>query len=342
LARSVRDSPMIRGVYVLRKNDGTILFHRAYSEEKLDDVLISGFLVAVSRFSSELGSGELDSIVMKNLKFVYGAFESIMIIFYVDRDDDDQFVREDIRKIASQFLWQFGEEIKKLKASDTSKFQTFVPELDKIVQEEVRVKIVFIGEPKAGKTTITKIVAKEPAQTNYEPSQVATIKKVSFDKFEAMLWDIPGVGLEGKGWEQMIRGAGVVFVVLDSTLENAVRTKVLVNRIFEVAKGAAVFAIANKQDQNESGNPSILERVLGVPTYGLSATSNTAREDIINIIRESLMISRSGKKKGDAQSALGDEILRLKLEVDTTRRELKEMRDIIAVLARKIAQMEKR
>jgi signal recognition particle receptor subunit beta len=333
---------MIRGVYVLRKNDGTILFHRAYSEEKLDEVLISGFLVAVSRFSSELGSGEIDSIVMKNLKFVYGAFESIMIIFYVDRDDDDQFVREDIRKIASQFLWQFGEEIKELKASDTNRFKTFVPELDKIVQEEVRVKIVFIGEPKVGKTTIARIVAKEPVQTTYESSQVATIKKVAFDKFEAMLWDIPGTGLEGKGWEQMIRGAGVVFVVLDSTLENAVRTKVLVNRIFEVAKGAAVFAIANKQDQNESGNPSILERVLGVPTYGLSATSNTAREDMINIVRESLMISRSGKKKGDAQSALGDEILRLKLEVDTTRRELREIKDIIAVLARKIAQMEKR
>jgi GTPase SAR1 family protein len=333
---------MIRGAYILRKNDGTILFHRAYSEEKLDEVLISGFLVAVSRFSSELGSGEIDSIVMKNLKFVYGAFENIMIVFYVDRADDDQFVREDIRKIASQFLWQFGEEIKKLKAIDTSKFQSFVPELDKIVREEVRVKIVFIGEPKVGKTTIARIVAKEPAQANYDPSQVATIKKVVFDKFEAMLWDIPGAGLEGKGWEQMIRGAGVVFVVLDSTLENAVRTKVLVNRIFEVAKGAAVFAIANKQDKNESGNPSILERVLGVPTYGLSAASNTAREDIINIIRESLMISRSGKKKGDAQSALGDEILRLKLEVDTTRRELKELRDIIAVLARKIAQMEKR
>jgi septal ring factor EnvC (AmiA/AmiB activator) len=54
------------------------------------------------------------------------------------------------------------------------------------------------------------------------------------------------------------------------------------------------------------------------------------------------MISRSGKKKGDAQSALGDEILRLKLEVDTSRREIKEVKDILAVLARKIAQMEKR
>jgi GTPase SAR1 family protein len=332
---------MIRGAYVLRKNDGIILFHRAYSEEKLDDVLISGFLVAVSRFSTELGSGEIDSIVMKNLKFVYGAFESIMIIFYVDHDDDDQFVREDIRKIASQFLWQFGDKIKDQKSGDTEKFKSFASELDRIVHEEVRVKIVFIGEPKVGKTTMTRVVAREPIQTTYEPSEVATIKKVALDKFEAMIWDMPGAGLEGRGWEQLIRGAGVVFVVLDSTLENAVRMKVLVNRIFEVAKGAAVFAVANKQDENDSGNPSILERVLGIPTYGLSAISETAREDIINIIRESLMIARSGKKKGDAQSALGDEILRLKLEVDTTRRELKETRDVIAVLARKIAQMEK-
>jgi signal recognition particle receptor subunit beta len=331
---------MIRGTYVLRKNDGIVLFHRAYSEEKLDEVLISGFLVAVSRFSSELGSGEIDSIVMKSLKFVYGAFENIMIIFYVDRDDDDQLIREDIRKVASQFLYQFGEEVKKLKATETAKFNVFTPDLDRIIHEEVRVKIVFIGEPKVGKTTIARIVANEPPLPTYEPSQVATIKKVAFDKFEAMLWDMPGAGLDGKGWEQMIRGAGVVFVVLDSTLENAVRMKVLVNRIFDVAKGAAVFAIANQQDLNESGNPSILERVLGVPTYGLSATSDTAREDTINIIRECLVISRSGKKKGDSQSALGDEVLRLKLEIDTTRRELKELKNVIGALAKKIAQME--
>jgi septal ring factor EnvC (AmiA/AmiB activator) len=83
-----------------------------------------------------------------------------------------------------------------------------------------------------------------------------------------------------------------------------------------------------------------LERVLGVPTYGLSATSDTAREDTINIIRECLVISRSGKKKGDSQSALGDEVLRLKLEIDTTRRELKELKNVIGALAKKIAQME--
>ncbi|WXG47325.1 MAG: ADP-ribosylation factor-like protein [Candidatus Atabeyarchaeum deiterrae] len=333
---------MIRGVYILRKSDGAIVFHKAYSQEKLDEVLVSGFLVAVSRFSSELGSGEMDSIVMKNLKFVYGAFENIMIIFYVDRDDDDQYVREDIRKIASQFLYQYGDQVSQLKGGDLSKFKAYDAELDKVIHEEAKVKIVLIGDPKVGKTTIAKSLAKEQISPNYEPSTVATIKKSTFDKFEAVVWDIPGEGIDGKGWEQLIRGAGIVFVVLDSTIENTVRAKNLASRISDAAKGVAVFAIANKQDMPSAGNPSLIERVLGVPTYGLSATSPTARDDMIRIIRGSLVIARSGKKKGDTQIGIGDEILRLKLEVESSKRDIKELKDLLAVIVRKLAQIDKR
>jgi small GTP-binding protein len=332
---------MIRGAYVLRRNDGATLFHKAYGDEKLDEVLVSGFLVAVSRFSSELGSGEMDSIVMKNLKFVYGVFEEVMIIFYVDREDDDQFVREDIRKVASQFLWLYGEELKHLKAIDTNKFKPFGAELDKIIQEEAKIKIVLIGDPKVGKTTIAKIFAKEEIPAGYEASTVATIKKVTLDKFEAIIWDIPGAGIEGRGWEQLIRGAGVVFVVLDSAVDSAVKAKSLLSRISEVAKGVAVFAIANKQDHTGATNPGIMERVLGVPTYGFSSISPNAREELISIVRQSLMIARSGKKKGDTQSAIADELLRLRLELDANRREIKELKDLIAVVVRKMAQLEK-
>jgi small GTP-binding protein len=332
---------MIRGAYILRRNDGSTLFHKAYSDEKLDEVLVSGFLVAVSRFSSELGSGEMDSILMKNLKFVYGVFEEVMIIFYVDREDDDQFIREDIRKVASQFLWLYGEDLKHSKAIDMGKFKAFGPELDKIIQEETKIKIVLIGDPKVGKTTIAKIFAKEEIPVSYEASTVATIKKVTLDKFEANIWDIPGAGIEGRGWEQLIRGAGVVFIVLDSTVDSAVRAKPLISRISEVAKGVAVFAIANKQDHTAATNPGIMERVLSVPTYGFSAINPSARDELVNITRQSLMIARSGKKKGDTQSAIADELLRLRLELDANRREIKEIKDLIAVIVRKVAQLDK-
>jgi GTPase SAR1 family protein len=333
---------MIRGVYILRRSDGAILFHKSYGTEKLDEVLISGFLVAVSKFSSELGSGELDSIVMRNLKFVYGVFEDTMIIFYVDREDDDQFVREDIRRIASQFLYQYGEEIRAFRDGDMEKFKKFDPELDKIIQEEAKVKIVLIGESKVGKTTIAKMLAKEDLTPRYEASQTATIKKLTLDKFEMTIWDIPGNGLDGRGWEQLIRGAGVVFVVSDSTIENAGRSKSLVSRIQGAAKGAAVFAIANKQDDKTAQNPALVERMLGVPTYGFSAMYATAYEDIIAVIRESIMIARSGSKKGDIQSGVADEVLRLKLEVDSTKREIKVLKNVLTVIAKKVAQMEKK
>jgi len=116
----------------------------------------------------------------------------------------------------------------------------------------------------------------------------------------------------------------------------------LVSRIQNAAKGAAVFAIANKQDENTAGNPALIERMLGVPTYGFSAMNPTAHDDVITIIRESIMISRSGKKKGDIQSGVADELLRLKLEVDSTKREIKEVKDILGILVRKMVQLEKR
>lgn len=216
---------MIRGAYILRRNDGTILFHKAYTDEKLDEVLVSGFLVAVSRFSSELGSGEMDSIVMKNLKFVYGAFEDVMIIVYVDREDDDQFVREDIRKVANQFLWLYGKELKGMKVVETDRFKQFGTELDKIIQEETKIKIALVGDPKVGKTSIARTFAKEPVPAEYEASTVPTIKKVTIDKFETLIWDIPGQNIEGRAWEHLIRGAGIVFVVIDSTIDGAVRAR---------------------------------------------------------------------------------------------------------------------
>jgi small GTP-binding protein len=333
---------MIHGAYILRRSDGSILFHKAFGDEKLDEVLVSGFLVAVSKFSSELGSGEMDSIIMKNLKFVYGAFEDTMIIFYVDHDDDDQFVREDIRKIASQFLWQFAEEVRTFKGGDINQFKKFDPEFERIIHEEARVKIVLLGEPKVGKTTIARILAKEDLPSSYEASTAPAIKKLTLDKFQTLIWDIPGEGIEGKGWEQLIRGAGVVFIVVDSTMENVAKSKSLVYRIQGAAKGAAIFAITNKQDLNTAVNPAVVERVLGVPTFGFSAMYSTAKDDAIGIIRESIMISRSGKKKGDLQSGVADELLRLKLEVDSTKREIREVKDVLAVLVKKIAQMEKR
>jgi signal recognition particle receptor subunit beta len=333
---------MIHGAYVLRRSDGSILFHKAYASEKLDEVLVSGFLVAVSRFSSELGSGEMDSIIMKNLKFVYGAFEDTMIIFYVDREDDDQFVREDIRKIASQFLWLYGQELKDMKAIETDKFKQFGPELDKIIKEESKIKIVLVGGPKVGKTAIARVFAKETVPAEYEASEFPAIKKMTLDKFEATMWDIPSASMGGRGWEQLIRGAGIAFVVLDSSVESAVKAKALISKIREVAKGIAIFAIANKQDETTAANPSIMERVLSVPTYGFSATSSTARDDLINIVRQSLMMSRKGKIKGDTESAIADELLRLRLELDANRREMKEIKDIIAVVVKKLAQLDKK
>jgi hypothetical protein len=53
------------------------------------------------------------------------------------------------------------------------------------------------------------------------------------------------------------------------------------------------------------------------------------------------MIARSGKKKGDTQSAIADELLRLRLELDANRREIKEIKDLIAVIVRKVAQLDK-
>jgi hypothetical protein len=148
--------------------------------------------------------------------------------------------------------------------------------------------------------------------------------------------------LDGRGWEQLIRGAGVVFVVSDSTIENAGRSRSLVSRIQGAAKGAAIFAIANKQDDKAAQNPALVERMLGVPTYGLSAMHSSAYDDIIPVIRESIMIARSGSKKGDIQSGVADEILRLKLEIDSTKREIKEMKDALATIVKKLAQTENR
>ncbi|MFX1466594.1 MAG: hypothetical protein ACFFA5_08995, partial [Promethearchaeota archaeon] len=67
---------MIHNVYILKKT-GESLIHGYYGSIEVDETLITGFLSAISSFAEEIGAESVESLVMKNMKFVYAMDTSL-------------------------------------------------------------------------------------------------------------------------------------------------------------------------------------------------------------------------------------------------------------------------
>lgn len=86
-------------------------------------------------------------------------------------------------------------------------------------------------------------------------------------------------------------------MVTDSTLENVLNSKDIVDLIRRKEIVAEVVAIANKQELLGALSPALVQRILGVKTYGMVSidTENretllTSRNSLLRIITEALKI----------------------------------------------------
>jgi hypothetical protein len=131
---------LLHNVYVLKKT-GESLIHGYYGSIKVDETLISGFLSAISTFAEEIGAESVESLVMKNMKFVYATDTSIPtdpIIFAVcvDREEDQGNVEDVLRRIKETFITAHKSDLEAY-TGDLSVFKPFYEDLEKIVWEYV-------------------------------------------------------------------------------------------------------------------------------------------------------------------------------------------------------------
>ena len=154
-------------------------------------------------------------------------------------------------------------------------------------------KISFIGYPAVGKTTMLKLLSKDNLDKMYIPTQGFDLKTVKLGKYHIKVWDHGGQTSYLSNLEDYLAGSDIVFIVTDSTPRNVLNSKKLIeitNKLLD--DECPIIAIANKQDlcKNEEGRMSqkLVEDLLQIKTFGLTAINSTERLKLLKIIENEL------------------------------------------------------
>ena len=153
-------------------------------------------------------------------------------------------------------------------------------------------KISIIGHPAVGKTTILKLLSKSRIDRVYIPTQGFDLKTVKFGNCNLRVWDFGGQKSYLTYLEDYLIGSDIVLIVTDSSPRNVLKSKKLIELAFNIVdKDCPIIAIANKQDLCETDGKmkkELVEDILHVRTYGLTAIDQSERTKLIDIIKKEL------------------------------------------------------
>lgn len=163
-------------------------------------------------------------------------------------------------------------------------------EFEKGLEDEVwlkYVKVVFLGLPSVGKTSIITLLSENRVVKSYDPTIGVDFGSLSIGECEVCMWDFAGQDRFRFLWDDFIKGAKVIFAVSDSTPKNVLQTKKIIDEIRQKTD-AVIIGIANKQDLPGAMKPSQVESILEVPTYGMVAIDPRKRVKMYSILRQAL------------------------------------------------------
>lgn len=95
---------MIHNFYLFRKSGECVIF-RGYGESEMDENLVSGFLSAVFSFGSNISGRNIESVFLKDKKFVFLVINNLILGAYTDRDDS---VKDKLEIVRDEFIRDYG------------------------------------------------------------------------------------------------------------------------------------------------------------------------------------------------------------------------------------------
>jgi small GTP-binding protein len=154
-------------------------------------------------------------------------------------------------------------------------------------------KISIIGHPAVGKTTMLKLLSKNTIEPIYIPTQGFDLKNININNCNIKIWDFGGQKAYISYLEDYLAGSDLVFIVTDSSPRNVLKSRQLIELTQDVVESECpIIAIANKQDlcTKDEGRMTqkLVEDLLQIKTYGLSAINPSERTKLINIIKKEL------------------------------------------------------
>ncbi|MFX1509636.1 MAG: ADP-ribosylation factor-like protein [Promethearchaeota archaeon] len=203
-----------------------------------------------------------------------------VVILCAEPVDEDTTLLEKLDKVAFEFRRVISYE---------EEFDAFMKKLDRYVT--TKLKISLLGYGGVGKTTMLHLLNGGTIPQTYIPTIGIDIQKVEgarIGTYELLVWDFAGQERFRKLWKMLFSRSRIVFLVTDSTLENVIQSKDILDFLKEQGLTSEVVVIANKQDLTGALKPSLVQRLLGVKAFGLTAIDPNDREKALDIIRLSL------------------------------------------------------
>ncbi len=290
--------PLIQYVNILTRNGKSLLF-RIYGDFNTDRNLLTGFINIISDFMKEGSQSEIKFTSTEEFKYYYTLIEEIIILVCTDLEDDDATINSKITTIKVKFIEKFGEFLKRGKLlGNRAIFSGFEKEIDDIILGAIKVSI--IGRGGCGKGDLIRLICGKDIDLEYIPTinvDITTFNGTEIGvKRSIVLWDFAGQSNFRSLWKSLLDSTDIALLVLDSTFENAIESKEIMNDLINVYhKNTLVIGIANNQDMPNRLTPNFIERILSetgsdppIRVHGMVATDPANREKILTILRDAI------------------------------------------------------
>ena len=216
-----------------------------------------------------------------------------MFVLVIDIGDPEDVVREKLELMKNEFMKRYREDIRTFSGC-ISVFDEF----DEFVEENIFIppKVLMVGEPGVGKTTIMNLFSGETIleldedlnEIIQKPIDILNLRNIKQIILREM--DLSELVDKSKLYRPLLNSVDAICIVSNSAASNLSRTKSLFSRLKPLVKNTDFYLIANFQDLKEYAfEPKKIEEIFdGIKTYGYSATQDDAKSNFLQILTEIL------------------------------------------------------